>query len=234
MQKREFLKATGTLLALAPLLHVTDLSAKPGEFTLPPLPYAPAALEPNIDGATMALHHDKHHAGYVKKLNELLLTDTALSALTLAQLIAKGDTLPLPVRNNAGGHFNHSFFWPILSPTPTTPNGSALEKALVSQFGSVNEFKSAFDKAAGSQFGSGWAWLIKNKSGKLEICTTPNQDNPLMKLKGVPYGVPIIGLDVWEHAYYLLHQNRRPEYFAAFWKVLDWNQAARNFKLAKV
>ena len=233
MQKRDFLKTTGTILALAPLLNISDLSARPGKFTLPPLPYAPNALEPHVDAATMELHHGKHHATYIKKLNELL-TQPALVKLTLAQLIAKGESLPTGIRNNAGGHFNHSFFWPTLSPKLTSCKGTALEKALIAQFGSVDSFTKAFDKAAAGQFGSGWAWLIKNKTGKLEICSTPNQDNPLMNIAGQAYGAPVIGLDIWEHAYYLKHQNRRADYIATFWKVLDWQQADKNFKLARV
>lgn len=195
--------------------------------TLPTLNYAYDALEPHIDARTMEIHHSKHHQAYVNNLNAALEGTEALSysPLDIVRSISK---YPVSVRNNGGGHWNHSFFWSILSPNGGgEPVGSLAEK-INSQFGSFEAMKEEFNKAATTRFGSGWAWLCLKADGSLCICSTANQDNPLMDIAECP-GKPIIGLDVWEHAYYLHYQNRRPDYINAFWNVVDWNVAEKNF-----
>ena len=203
-------------------------------FELPKLPYAYDALEPHIDAATMEIHHAKHHNAYVTNLNNAI-KDTPMAGLSLETMMATSSKMPPAVRNNGGGHFNHSFFWTILSPAGTrTPTG-ALADAIDSTFGSLEDFKTKFAQAATARFGSGWAWLCVNKKGTLEICSTANQDNPLMDIEGANgcHGTPILGLDVWEHAYYLKHQNRRPDYIASFWNVLDWSKVEALYLKAK-
>jgi superoxide dismutase, Fe-Mn family len=200
-------------------------------FILDPLPYANNALEPHFDALTMEIHHDRHHNAYVTNLNNAL-AGTENEGKTIEQLLSTISTLPMPVRNNGGGHFNHTFFWNILSPTGGgTPTG-ALADAITSTFGSLDAFKDEFKKAAIGRFGSGWAWLIIKADGTLAITSTPNQDNPLMDIAEVK-GTPIIGLDVWEHAYYLKFQNKRPDFVDAFWNVLDWAAASAKFTAAK-
>jgi superoxide dismutase, Fe-Mn family len=195
--------------------------------TLPDLSFAPEALEPYIDGQTMTIHHDKHHAAYVAKLNEALEKHPELSDMSLEDLVKNVSTLPedirAAVRNNGGGHWNHSFFWEILASNKGNVPSGKLSELIVEAFGSIETFKEEFTKAAITRFGSGWAWLIQKEDGSLKICSTPNQDNPLMDI-AEEKGTPILGLDVWEHAYYLNYQNRRPEYVEAFWNVVNWEQ----------
>ena len=199
-------------------------------FTLPALPYAYDALEPNIDILTMQIHHDKHHQAYVDNLNKAL-AGTANETKTLEELVAVAGTISPAVRNNGGGHWNHSFFWETMAPNAGgTPSG-ALADAITASFGSFDAFKEKFAAAGMTRFGSGWAWLIV-KDGKLEISSTPNQDNPLMDVAEVK-GTPILGCDVWEHAYYLKYQNKRADYLAAFWNVVSWAKVSSRFSAAK-
>ncbi|WAC11445.1 superoxide dismutase [Dyadobacter pollutisoli] len=191
-------------------------------FTLDPLPYANNALEPHIDALTMEIHHDRHHQAYVTNLNAAV-AGTELEGKTIEEIIANISKAPAPVRNNGGGHWNHSFFWKSLSPNGGGEPTGELGKAITAKFGSFQAFKDEFKKAATGRFGSGWAWLIKSGDG-VAITSTPNQDNPLMDIAEVK-GTPIIGLDVWEHAYYLKYQNKRPDYIDAYWNVVDWKAA---------
>lgn len=203
-------------------------------FTLPALPYAFNALEPHIDAKTMEIHHGKHHNAYVTNLNAAVAgkPEESLSIEEICKNISK---YPAAVRNNGGGHYNHSLFWTIMAPNAGGAPTGALADAINAAFGSFDEFKTKFNAAATGRFGSGWAWLIKDASGKLAITSTANQDNPLMDLPAGQAGVaevkgtPILGLDVWEHAYYLNYQNRRPDYCAAFWNVVNWNEVAKRF-----
>ncbi len=196
-------------------------------FTLPPLPYAANALEPHIDTETMNIHHDKHHQAYVDNLNKAI-AGTANEGKSLEALVAAAGSISPAVRNNGGGHWNHSFFWETMSPKGGGQPTGALADAINSTFGSFDAFKEKFAAAGMTRFGSGWAWLIK-KDGKLEISSTPNQDNPLMDVAEVK-GTPLLGVDVWEHAYYLKYQNKRADYLAAFWNVIDWNKVAERNK----
>jgi Fe-Mn family superoxide dismutase len=196
-------------------------------FTLPALPYAFNALEPHIDARTMEIHHGKHHNAYVTNLNNAI-AGTDAEKLSLDEINKNISKYPPAVRNNGGGHYNHSLFWTILGPNAGGAPGGKLGDAIKSAFGSFDEFKAKFAAAATGRFGSGWAWLVKDGSGKLVIGSTPNQDNPLMDIAEVK-GTPVIGLDVWEHAYYLNYQNRRPDYVAAWWNVVNWNEAAKRF-----
>ena len=196
-------------------------------FTLDPLPYANDALEPHFDKMTMEIHHDRHHAAYVNNLNNAI-AGTENEGKTLEELVARAGAISPAVRNNGGGHWNHRFFWNTLSPNGGGAPTGALAKAIEDKFGSFDAFKDEFKKAATGRFGSGWAWLIKTNDGGVAVTSTPNQDNPLMDVAEVK-GTPIIGLDVWEHAYYLKYQNKRPDYIDAFWNVVDWNAAAKNF-----
>jgi Fe-Mn family superoxide dismutase len=195
-------------------------------FTLAPLPYAHDALEPHIDTLTMQIHHGKHHQAYVDNLNKAI-AGTENEHATLEQLVSKAGSIGAPVRNNGGGHWNHHFFWESLSPKGGGQPVGKLSEAIHSTFGSFDTFKEKFTQAGITRFGSGWAWLIV-REGKLEICSTPNQDNPLMDIAEVK-GKPVLGVDVWEHAYYLKYQNRRPEYLAAFWNVVDWTKAEERY-----
>jgi Fe-Mn family superoxide dismutase len=196
-------------------------------FTLPALPYAHNALEPHIDVKTMEIHHGKHHQAYVDNLNKAI-AGTPNENKSLEELVRAAGSISPAVRNNGGGHWNHSFFWEILSPSATGAPSGALADAINSTFGSFDAFKEKFNNAGMTRFGSGWAWLI-SKDGKLEISSTPNQDNPLMDVAEVK-GTPLLGVDVWEHAYYLKYQNRRAEYLAAFWNVVNWNKVAEKLK----
>ncbi len=200
-------------------------------FVLDPLPYSSDALEPNIDKQTMEIHHGKHHNAYVTNLNNAV-TGTEMENLSIDELVANVSKYPVAVRNNGGGHFNHTFFWNILSPNGGGQPTGQLAEAITQKFGSFDAFKEEFTKAATTRFGSGWAWLIVTADGELAVTSTPNQDNPLMDVTEQK-GTPIIGLDVWEHAYYLKYQNRRPEYIAAFWNVVDWNSADTAYQQAK-
>ncbi len=198
-------------------------------FTLPELPYAQDALEPHIDSMTMQIHHGKHHAAYVNNLNNSLAGKPE-EHQSLDEIIRNISKFPMPVRNNGGGHWNHSMFWNILSPNGGQASDD-LTAAIHASFGSVDTFKEQFNNAGATRFGSGWAWLIVNADKKLVVCSTPNQDNPLMDIAEVK-GTPILGLDVWEHAYYLKYQNRRPDYIQAFWNIINWNEVNRLFKEA--
>ncbi|MCF0072218.1 superoxide dismutase [Dyadobacter sp. CY261] len=192
-------------------------------FTLDPLPYANNALEPHFDALTMEIHHDRHHQAYVTNLNAAV-AGTELEGKTIEQLLAGISKAPAPVRNNGGGHWNHSFFWKSLSSTGGGEPTGELGKAITTKFGSFAAFKDEFKKAATGRFGSGWAWLVVKEGGEIAITSTPNQDNPLMDIAEVK-GTPVIGLDVWEHAYYLKYQNKRPDYIDAYWNVVDWKAA---------
>ncbi len=196
-------------------------------FTLPQLPYAFNALEPHIDAKTMEIHHGKHHQAYVTNLNNAI-AGTDAENLSIEDICKNISKYPVPVRNNGGGHYNHSLFWNLMKQGGGGLPTGAIAEAINSTFGSFEDFKTKFNAAGVGRFGSGWAWLIKNSSGKLEICSTPNQDNPLMDVAEVK-GTPVIALDVWEHAYYLNYQNRRPDYCTAWWNVINWEQVAKNF-----
>jgi Fe-Mn family superoxide dismutase len=197
-------------------------------FELPKLEYDYAALEPNIDVRTMEIHHTKHHQAYVTNLNNAL-AGGIWENKSLEEILANVSKLPVAVRNNGGGHFNHSMFWQVMSPKGGGNPSTDLLDALNRYFGSFDKFKEQFTAAAMTRFGSGWAWLVKTGDG-LKITSTPNQDNPLMDLAEVK-GMPMLGVDVWEHAYYLKYQNRRNEYLAAFWNVVNWDNVARRMKL---
>ena len=198
-------------------------------FTLPALPYAHNALEPHIDTLTMQIHHGKHHQAYVDNLNKAI-AGTPNEGKSLEDLVKSAGTISPAVRNNGGGHWNHSFFWESLSPNAGGQPTGALADAITKAFGSFDAFKEKFNNAGMTRFGSGWAWLLV-KDGKLEISSTPNQDNPLMDVAEVK-GTPVLGVDVWEHAYYLKYQNKRADYLAAFWNVVSWPKAAERFAAA--
>lgn len=206
-------------------------------FELPPLPYAYDALEPHIDTETMTIHHTRHHGGYVAKLNAALEGHADWSAQSIEEILATISSVPealrAAVQNNGGGHANHTLFWAIMSPDGGGEPGGSLGSAITTTFGSFASFQEQFATAAAGRFGSGWAWLVVN-GGKLEVVSTANQDNPLMgKAIAGCEGTPILGLDVWEHAYYLNYQNRRPDYIAAWWNVVNWAQVAKNYAAAK-
>jgi len=198
-------------------------------FELPKLPYAFDALEPHMDARTMEIHHDKHHAGYTNKLNAAI-EGTDLANATIEEILVKGVNIPA-VRNNGGGYWNHKLFWEVMSPNGGGEPTGELAEAIKKDFGSFADFKTAFSNAAATRFGSGWAWLCV-QGGKLVVCSTPNQDNPLMNVDGCS-GTPILGLDVWEHAYYLHYQNRRPDFINAFFNVINWNKVAELYAQAK-
>ncbi|WP_438989727.1 superoxide dismutase [Polaribacter sp.] len=200
-------------------------------FQLPELGYAHDALEPHIDAKTMEIHHGKHHNGYTTKLNAAI-EGTDLEGKSIENILTNLDMSNSAVRNNGGGYYNHSLFWTVMNPKDKGTLSGELKDAIEAAFGSKEEFMDAFSKAAATQFGSGWAWLCVLPGGKVEVCSTPNQDNPLMP--GVTCGgTPILGLDVWEHAYYLNYQNRRPDYIDAFFKVINWNEVERRYAEAK-
>ncbi|MFT5184004.1 MAG: Fe-Mn family superoxide dismutase [Flavobacteriales bacterium] len=200
-------------------------------FELPALPYAFDALEPHIDARTMEIHHDKHHAGYTNNLNNAI-AGTDMEGKSIEEILGGLDMNNGAVRNNGGGYFNHSLFWTVMSPNGGGSPEGELGGAIDSSFGSFDAFKEAFSKAAATRFGSGWAWLCVHPGGKLEVCSSANQDNPLMSGIGCN-GTPILGLDVWEHAYYLNYQNRRPDYVGAFWNVVNWAEVAKRFAASK-
>jgi superoxide dismutase, Fe-Mn family len=202
-------------------------------FTLPQLPYASDALEPHIDKQTMEIHHGKHHNAYVTNLNKALESAPELANKSIEELLANNlaavpEAIRTAVRNNGGGHANHSMFWQILGPNGSGAPSGELATAIDKAFGSFDAFKEKFNAAATTRFGSGWAWLVKNADGSLEVTSTPNQDTPLMEGK-----FPVMGLDVWEHAYYLKYQNRRPDYIQAWWNVVNWDEVARRFAAGK-
>ncbi len=243
MHKREFLKITGLSIAGMALANnlfadnlnddfsvekITNLSHSIAPFELPKLNYAFDALEPHIDKQTMEIHFSKHHQSYVTNLNKALEND-ALKGKTLLEILGKVTAKQAAIRNNAGGHYNHMLYWEIISPNPQNmPTGTLLD-AIKTQFGSVDALKEQLSKAGMERFGSGWAWLCMDKKKKLFVCSTPNQDNPLMKKLVKQQGTPLIGIDVWEHAYYLKYQNKRAEYLKNFFNVLDWAKVEKKF-----
>ena len=200
-------------------------------FVLDPLPYASDALEPNIDKQTMEIHHDKHHNAYVTNLNNAI-AGTDLESKSIEELMSSVSTAPIAVRNNGGGHYNHTLFWNTLSANGGSEPTGDLAQAITDKFGSFSAFKEEFTKAATTRFGSGWAWLIVTPAGELAVTSTPNQDNPLMDVVEMK-GFPVIGLDVWEHAYYLKYQNKRPDYIAAYFNVVNWDAAEKRYKQGK-
>ena len=221
MKRNTFLQLMGAGVLLSSFRSAQALENAP--FTLPALPYAFDALEPHIDKMTMEIHHDRHHKAYVDNLNKAVGSTTK----SLEELLATISTQPVAVRNNGGGHWNHSFFWQLLAPATGKQPSAALLVQIQKDFGSLDNLKLEFAKAATSRFGSGWAWLLV-KDGKLVISSTPNQDNPLMDVAEVK-GKPILALDVWEHAYYLKYQNKRADYIAAFWNVVNWDFVSQQY-----
>ncbi|CAL1520535.1 superoxide dismutase [Chitinophaga sp. MM2321] len=241
MNKRDFIKLTslaGVAALSGPLssFAAPALSRKTGftdpkaPFVLPPLPYPYDALDANIDKLTMEIHHDKHHGAYVKNLNDAV-NGTAFATLTLEEILRKVTEKDKAIRNNGGGHYNHSLFWTLLTPNKTSPSDK-LKTAISSAFGSWEKFQQQFNDAGKTQFGSGWAWLIVTPGKKLAVINTPNQDNPLMHNIVKEKGTPILALDVWEHAYYLKYQNKRPDYINAFWNVVNWNEVEKRYNSA--
>ncbi|MQP52144.1 hypothetical protein GFJ95_04815 [Flavobacterium sp. LMO9] len=212
---------------LATLLVTISASA---QFSQKALPYGYSDLEPFVDAQTMEIHYSKHHAGYVKNLNKAL-EGTADEKLSLNEILAKVSTLSTAVRNNAGGHYNHELFWSVLTPEKNTKMSAELEKAVIETFGSFEVLKEKLNAAGATRFGSGWAWLVVTKEGKLVISSTANQDNPLMDNAEVK-GTPIFGIDVWEHAYYLKYQNKRADYLSALWNVVNWTEVSKRYKAA--
>ncbi|MES2705312.1 MAG: superoxide dismutase [Verrucomicrobiota bacterium] len=248
--RREFIALSAAALAAAGVSTAIAQSkpaaaAPAGPFTLDPLPYAKDALAPNIDALTMEIHHGKHHQAYVTGLNTAVKANPGLEKKSLAELIGGIPLLPeaaqTPVRNHGGGHWNHTFFWQIMAAPGTAGTGGApadeaLSAAITKAFGDFDKFKAKFAEAAAKRFGSGWAWLIVKADGGLAVVSTPNQDNPLMQgiVPNTDRGTPILGLDVWEHAYYLNYQNKRPDYITAWWNVVNWSAVAARFKEASV
>ena len=240
MNKREFLKsaailgagiATGFTTVLKGVVppsagEIPASNGPAGKFVLPALPYAYNALEPHIDARTMEIHHTKHHAAYTNNLNSLV-AGTEAESLPIEKILENVSRYPAGVRNNGGGFYNHNLFWTLLSPNGGGKPGGDLLKAIESDFGSFDSFKEKFTAAATTRFGSGWAWLVKS-GGKLTVTSTANQDNPLMDISDVK-GTPVLALDVWEHAYYLNYQNRRADYIAAFWNIVNWDKASEYF-----
>ena len=200
-------------------------------FELPKLAYSYEAVEPHIDSRTMEIHHGKHHAGYTNNLNNAI-KGTSMEGLSIEEILSKLDMNNMAIRNNGGGFFNHSLFWNVMSPGGRGVPSGSLMTAINDSFGNFEEFKLAFSKAAGTRFGSGWAWLCVHPGGKLEVCSTANQDNPLMQGIGCG-GYPVLGLDVWEHAYYLNYQNRRPDYVSEFFNVINWEAVSASFNKKK-
>jgi Fe-Mn family superoxide dismutase len=198
-------------------------------FTLPALPYSFNALEPHIDARTMEIHHGKHHNAYVTNLNNAI-AGTDAEKLSIEEICRNISKYPAAVRNNGGGHYNHSLFWQVMGPAGSGKPSGAVADAINSAFGTFDEFKTKFAAAGVGRFGSGWAWLVKDSMGKLQIGSTPNQDNPLMDIAEIK-GTPILGIDVWEHAYYLHYQNRRPDYINAWWNVVNWEEVNRRFAM---
>ena len=217
-----------SLAGVAPMVTLAQAPAAKGPFTLPALPYAFDALEPHIDAKTMEIHHDRHHAAYVNNLNNALVAHPDWSSKTIAQLMSQLQSAPeavrTAIRNNGGGHANHTFFWSVMKKDGGGKPSGELASAIDKKFGSLDAFKDQLTKAALGVFGSGWAWLSKDASGALQIEGTPNQDNPWMQGRS-----PVVGIDVWEHAYYLKHQNKRADYITAWWNVVNWDYASEQF-----
>ncbi len=239
MKRRTFLKSVpatlpimgiaGTVLAHNNPFSPTQNLNKTMAFELPALPYATSALEPHIDTLTMGIHHDKHHAAYVTNLNNAVAADSNAQGKTIEELVANISKYAPAIRNNGGGHWNHTFFWNIMSPTGGGAPNHEIALAITGAFGSYDEFKKQFSAAGMTRFGSGWAWLCVDANKSLFISSTPNQDNPLMDI-AEKKGTPLIGLDVWEHAYYLHYQNRRADYVAAFFNVINWDEVNKRLK----
>ena len=236
--RREFIKksalfavaAAGTPLFKNELFAAGVSPMETSPFTLPPLPYDYAALEPHIDTMTMQIHHDKHHGAYVTNLNKAL-GENKMENVKLEDLLVKASTLPPAIRNNSGGHWNHSMFWNIMKPGSGGNPAGEVADAINAAFGTFEDFKKKFSEAAMGRFGSGWAWLVK-QNGKLMIGSTPNQDNPLMDVSELK-GTPLICLDVWEHAYYLHYQNKRADYVGAWWNLVNWEEVMKRYKESK-
>lgn len=227
-----FAKKLLTSLSSATLL-LMSLNAFAAPFTQAPLPYAAEALAPAIDAKTMEIHYGRHHLAYINNLNAQVETFPELATLTLEQMMAKMSTFNAAVRNNGGGHYNHQLFWELMAPNGQGGSpSSALKAAIERDFGSLDAMKTVFNQAAATRFGSGWAWVIVNKDGKLQITSTANQDNPLMDVV-TERGQPILALDVWEHAYYLNYQNRRGDYSQAWWQLVNWNKVNQLFEQAQ-
>jgi Fe-Mn family superoxide dismutase len=226
---RRFLRAC-CIAGLGLVLLLAGPRSAAASFTLPPLPYPADALEPSIDARTMTIHHDRHHGAYVANLNAQIQAHPELETLSLDALQGRIARYPAAVRNNGGGHYNHSLFWGMMAPPGQGGAPSPeLEAAITAAFGSPETLREQFAQAAAGRFGSGWAWLIRRPDGRLAITTTANQDNPLMDLPDIERGTPLLGLDVWEHAYYLNYQNRRPDYIAAWWPLVNWKTVNRRF-----
>jgi superoxide dismutase, Fe-Mn family len=238
--RKDFIKTGGLLAAgilsglslKADAVPASDEQLAEGPYMLPKLPYAYDALSPHIDARTMEIHHTKHHQAYITKLNAALDKEAGLKSKSLEQLLSDIRSLPESVRNDirnqGGGHWNHSFFWTVMNPKKTNMS-EKLSAAIKKDFGSEEAFKEQFEKKAASVFGSGWAWLVKDISGHLSVVSTPNQDNPLMDVSESK-GKPLLGVDVWEHAYYLNYQNRRPDYLKAFWQVVNWQKVSELYE----
>ena len=242
MKRRNFLTSLGILAAAGSAKKIEAITKQinnkingsnlvMSKFELAPLPYAHNALEPYVDAQTMEIHHGKHHAAYVANLNKAVEGNAELEGKSLEELLKNISKLPVAVRNNGGGHYNHTMFWNVMGPNKGGKPSGALADAINAAFGSFEKFQETFNAAATTRFGSGWAWLSVS-GGKLVVSSTPNQDNPLMDVAEVK-GFPILGLDVWEHAYYLKYQNRRPEYITNWWNVVDWDAVAKKFAEAK-
>jgi Fe-Mn family superoxide dismutase len=236
MNRTDFLRtlagssfAIGTLGSQVLAESTHHIIAETAPFKQAPLPYGFAALEPSIDKMTMEIHYGKHHAAYVKNLNDAV-KGTEFEKKSLDDILKSISKAPAAIRNNGGGHWNHTFFWEVMGPKKSTGPKGALADVITAQFGSLDKFKEEFGKAASTRFGSGWAWLVA-RGGKLSIGSTPNQDNPLMDVSDIK-GTPLLALDVWEHAYYLHYQNKRPDYIKAFWEVVNWDKVAENLKKA--
>jgi len=236
MNRTDFLRtlagstfAVGALGNLAFAESSENIIAETAPFKQAPLPYDFGALEPSIDKLTMEIHYTKHHAAYVKNLNDAV-KGTEFEKKSLDEILKTISKAPAPIRNNGGGHWNHTFFWEVMGPKKTAEPAGPVADAIKAQFGTFEKFKEEFAKAATTRFGSGWAWLVA-KDGKLTIGSTPNQDNPLMDVSDIK-GTPLLALDVWEHAYYLHYQNKRADYIKAFWDVVNWDKVAQNMKKA--
>lgn len=237
--RRQFIKQTGKAsIAMASMPLINQLgglhSSKTIHYLQQPLPYAYNALEPFIDAMTMEIHHTKHAAGYTKNLNEACVAEKVdTNSKSITDLLASISKYSVKMRNNAGGHFNHELFWQSMQPSPTTIPTGDLAKAIEKSFGSFADFQKTFSEAAKNRFGSGWAWLIINEKNELAICSTPNQDNPLMDLAETK-GYPLLGLDVWEHAYYIKYQNKRPDYIANWWNLVNWKFVEVRYNTFKI
>ena len=236
--RRQFIKQTGKAgiaMASMPIIHTfggLQLSQEVN-FMQQPLPYAYNALEPFIDAMTMEIHHTKHAAGYTKNLNDACVAENVdIKNTSIISLLASISKYSTKMRNNAGGHYNHELFWQLMKPAPATAPTGALADAINKSFGSLDNFKTAFSDAAKTRFGSGWAWLIIKADNSLAVCSTPNQDNPLMDIAETK-GTPILGLDLWEHAYYLKYQNKRPDYINAWWNLVNWKFVEERYNTSK-